>query len=197
MTCLVLSKVRMKWRLRTYQCFQFDDHGLQEVWSGNQRRDSVINVIRKKNEWPASLNIFIRQKLASLDISQLSIQSISTKYVYLPHTSPQECPPPWPEFDCSMLMSMMYDAGGWRWKFKKSTFSRPKLIRETKDNMKMSDWGYKRSHCDTFYTEESLNCSSSFPQRKHGNTKIFSFIKTLYPVLSLSFVNNESAKYKG
>ena len=74
-------------------------------------------------------------------------------------------------------------------KFKKSTFSRPtKLIRETKDNMKMSDGGYNRSYCDTFYTEESLNCSSSFPHRKHGNTKIFCFIKTFYRVLSVSLL---------
>ena len=55
-------------------------------------------------------------------------------------------------------------------------FPGPSLL-ETKANMKMSDGGYKRSYCDTFYTEESLNCSSSFPHRKHGNTKILSFIK--------------------
>ena len=114
---------------------------------------------------------YLGQKLASVDISQLSIQSISTKYVYLPHHK-----------NVHHLGLSKFDVdvstGDWRWcKFKKSTFSRPKLIRETKDNMKMSDWGYKRSHCDTFYTEESLNCSSSFPLGKHGNTKIFSFIK--------------------
>ena len=62
------------------------------------------------------------------------------------------------------------------------TIYRPDLIRDRRDwdkrNTKPSaQTGYKRSPGDTFYTEESLNCSSSFPHRKHGNTKILSFIK--------------------
>ena len=114
---------------------------------------------------------YLAQKLASVDISQLSIQSISAKYVYLPHHKNVH------HLGLSLMLMSLLSAEDWWWcKFKKSTFSRPKLIRETKDNMKMSDGGYKRSHCDTFYIEESLNCSSSFPHRKHGNTKIFSFI---------------------
>ena len=44
---------------------------------------------------------YLAQKLASLDISQLSIQSISAKYVDLP---PEECPPPWPGFDASLSL---------------------------------------------------------------------------------------------
>ena len=49
-----------------------------------ERRDSVIKIIKKRMN--AQLKYFyLRQKLASVDISQLSIQSISTKYVYLPH----------------------------------------------------------------------------------------------------------------
>ena len=156
------------------------------------RRDSVIiNVIRRRMN--AQLKYFyLAQKLASVDISQLSIQSISTKYVYLPHHK-----------NVHHLGLSKFDVdvstGDWRWcKFKKSTFSRPKLIRETKDNMKMSDGGYKRSCCDTFYTEESLNCSSSFPHRKHGNTKILSFIKrsTKFSPLPIIRLLNSRVKLK-
>ena len=128
---------------------------------------------------PSQKYFYLAQKLASVDISQLSIQSISTKYVYLPYTTPQECPPPWPQFDRWALMSMMLEVGDEH--SRSQHFPGPGLL-ETKANMKMSDGGYKRSHCDTFYTEESLNCSSSFPQRKHGNTKILSFIKTFHRV---------------
>ena len=82
--CLVRSPDEMT--AKKLSMFSIWSSCLVKTWirQSLERRDSVINVIRKRMN--AQLKYFyLAQKLASVDISQLSIQSISTKYVDLPH----------------------------------------------------------------------------------------------------------------
>ena len=78
--------------------------------TGLDRRDSVIiNVIRRRMN--AQLKYFyLAQKLASVDISQLSIQSISTKYVDLPHHKNVH------HLGLSLMLILNVSAEDWRWR---------------------------------------------------------------------------------
>ena len=90
----------------------------------------------------AVIYIYLGQKLASVPNSQLSVPSISTKFDYLlspPPSTGQSPPPPLhqPEEEDGSLQA-------WA-----------ELIRETKDNMKMSEGGYK-GHTVTLFTSRKV-----------------------------------------